>query len=85
MIGQAKREDIRRTHRPVGKGGVCTTCAETFPCAAIQLLDELEQVEAAARGMFDQVRQERARQITELRVRISELEAKIGRARSDLS
>jgi Ni,Fe-hydrogenase I small subunit len=85
VIGQARREQIRHTHQPVGKGGVCAACTETYPCAAIQLLDEVEDVEKRARIALAGYRQERAHEITALRVQISELESRIDRARKDLS
>jgi TolA-binding protein len=84
VIGQPRREQIRHTHRPVGKGGVCAACAEAYPCAAIQLLDEVEDVEKRSRVALERYRQERAHEITALRVQISELESKIDRARRHL-
>ena len=84
MISETRREHLRRIHRP-GPEGACAIQQEAYPCDAIQLLDELEQVEAAARGMFDQVRQEKAQEVQQLQTSVAILKSKIRRATAELS
>jgi len=84
VISETRREYLRRIHRP-GPEGVCAIQQEAYPCDAIQLLDELEQVEAAARASFDQIRQEKARETEQLRADIEMLQSKIREAVRGLS
>ena len=84
MISEVRRDEIRRTHRanwPAVRPTRCTGCFQNFPCDAIQLLDDLEQVEAAART----ARSEQQQKLLDLQARNNELEAKIMRAVRDLS
>jgi hypothetical protein len=71
------RDAIRRAHRPVGTRRRYAVDSEAYPCAAIQLLDDLEAVEAAARTQFEEA--------AALRRRVEELEAKIRRAVGELT
>jgi hypothetical protein len=71
------RDAIRRVHRPGAADSICTGCFEAYPCAAIELLDDLEKVEAVARTQYEQA--------AALGRRVEELEAKMRRAVRELS
>lgn len=85
MISETRREHLRRIHRPTGTEDQCAVAMEPYPCDAIQLLDELEQVEAVARTSFDQIREEKARELWQLQNAVTILESKIRRAAAELS
>jgi len=84
MISQTKREAIRSAHRLVADGR-CAVRMEPFPCDAIVLLDDLEAVEADARSALEQYQVEMNVKLDEALDRNNELEAKILRARRELS
>ena len=63
------RDALRRAHRAVGPKRQCAVDGEAYPCAAIELLDDLEAVEAAARTQSEEA--------AALRRRVAELVAKI--------
>jgi hypothetical protein len=84
MIGQAKRDAIRREHRPLDDGR-CAVRLEAYPCDAVELLNDLEAVEADARTEFERFRAQRNDELLALTARNAELEAKILRAVRDLS
>lgn len=84
MISETRREHLRRIHRSTPEG-VCAIQQESYPCDAIQLLDELESVEAGARTSFDQIREEKARELWQLQNAVTILESKIRRATAELS
>jgi hypothetical protein len=70
-VTRRNRDAIRRTHRPTGEERACAVHDEAWPCDAIGLLNELEEVEAAARTHIEQV--------VVLRGLVEELEDKIRR------
>jgi hypothetical protein len=72
VITQGRRVAIRTAHHPVGSRGLCAICHQQLPCDAIQLLNELESVEAQAREHFHETSQ--------LRRRNGEMEALMRRA-----
>ena len=76
-MNRQKRDAIRRAHRPVGTKRQCAVERESYPCAAIELLEDHEAVEAAARTQFEEA--------AALRRRVDELEAKIRSAVQELT
>jgi hypothetical protein len=77
VITQGRRVAIRAAHVPTGGRGLCAVCHQRLPCDAIQLIDELEAVEAAARNQHAQ--------LSEFRRRNAEVEVQMRRAVHELN